>query len=399
MRVLQLHNDHASLGGAREVLDYEGDLLRGDGHEVSVYTLPAAEELGLSAVRAGAKAIWNREASRIVADRIESFKPDVVHVHTPFPLLSPAIFRAAASLRVPSVTTVHSFRYSCIAATCHRDGSICEDCVGTRLKLPGIVHRCYHDSLGASGALTAGLVLHRAIGTFRDCVNRFITLTEFSKRLLVRDGIPESHITVKPNSVPDPGGADLDQPRERSVAFVGRLIDVKGVRTLLDAWAGGVAGYTLRIAGDGPLRGLVEDRARTDPTIQYLGWLDEDAVSRLMAEATCVSVPSEWYEGGVPLVVLRSLAVGTPVIVSDLENICEDVRRDEAGMTFATADPASLAQALTSLVAEPERWADRRAAARKAYQQRYTPSTNIATLTTIYRDVIAEGAGRSRSSR
>ena len=128
MRVLQVHNHHAGLGGALEVLQQEGELLRGSGHSVSVWALPATEDLNLSGLRAGAKAVWNREAGRELADRIEEFKPDVVHVHTPFPLLSPVVFRVAARMHVPAVTTVHSFRYSCIAATCYRDGHTCEGC-------------------------------------------------------------------------------------------------------------------------------------------------------------------------------------------------------------------------------------------------------------------------------
>lgn len=391
MRVLQLHNHHASLGGAMEVLAYEGELLREAGHCVRSYTLPAAEALGLSEIRAGAKAIWNREACQAVAREIEDFKPDVVHVHTPFPLLSPAVFRTAVRLGVPSVTTVHSFRYSCIAATCYRDNRVCEDCIGTRLKLPGLVHKCYHDSYAASGALTASLVLHKRLGTFKKSIGRFITLTDFAKQLLIRDGIPAEHIAVKPNSVPDPGRGYVEQTPGRYVAFVGRLIDVKGVRALLDAWRRAPAGLTLRIAGDGPMRELVEERSAADPTIEYLGWLGEDAVTHLMGSASCVVVPSQWYEGGVPLVVLRSLAVGTPVIVSDLDNICADVLRDDAGAAFATGDADSLARLLTKVVVEEERWTARRGIARKAYETRYTPEINIASLTEIYTQVVAEG--------
>jgi glycosyltransferase involved in cell wall biosynthesis len=388
LRVLQLHNHHASLGGAMEVLAYEAQLLQEAGQTVRTYALPATDSLGLSATRAGMKAVWNTEASRTVADEIAEFRPDVVHVHTPFPLLSPAVFRTAAKLGVPSVTTVHSFRYSCIAGTCFRDGHVCEDCVGKRLKLPGLIHKCYHDSVGASGALTLSLALHKGIGTFSKTISRFITLTEFSRQLLIRDGVPASHITVKPNSVPDPGPGVLRSP-ERYVAFVGRLVDVKGVATLLDAWRQAPPGFTLRIAGDGPMRDLVEQRCAEDPSIEYLGWLEEDAVTELMAGAFCVAVPSEWYEGGVPLVVLRSLAVGTPVVVSDLDNICAEVVSDDTGEAFAVGNADAMGGVFASLAATEDSWLSRRAVARGAYERRYTPGRNIAKLIEIYTEVIA----------
>jgi hypothetical protein len=86
LRILQLHNHHANLGGAMEVLSHERDLLVAAGHRVEQFTLPPTGELGLAALQAGAKAVWNREAARETTRRVASFRPDVVHVHTPFPL-------------------------------------------------------------------------------------------------------------------------------------------------------------------------------------------------------------------------------------------------------------------------------------------------------------------------
>ncbi|MDQ4039393.1 MAG: glycosyltransferase family 4 protein [Actinomycetota bacterium] len=384
--MLQLHNHHQSKGGAMEVLAHEAELLSANGHAVEQFTLPATETMGLGAVRAGAKAIWNVEASREVTRRIRIFRPDVVHVHTPFPLMSPAVFRAADRAAVPAVTTLHSYRWSCIAATCFRDNGICEDCVGKRLKLSGVRHRCYHDSLGASAALTAGLVLHRQLGTL-DRIDRFITLTGFAKRLLIRDGVPASQIVVKANSVPDPGREARPSAEPAYVAFIGRFIDVKGIRTLLDAWPSAAPGLTLKIAGDGELRPLVEQRAAADPTIEYLGWRSEEEIGDLMGGAQCVIVPSEWYEG-LPLVILRSLSVGTPIIVSNLENICAEVIADGAGITFDVGSPTSLTQALNSLITDPVQWQERRARARQSFLDRYSPAGDLDRLTAIYAEVI-----------
>ncbi len=394
MRVLQLHNHHQSLGGAMEVLAHEATLLVSGGHEVQEYTLPPTEQLGLGSVRAGMKAVWNVEACRAVEDHIRTFRPDVVHVHTPFPLMSPAVFRTAKGLGVPTVTTLHSYRYSCIAATCHRDGKICEDCVGKRLKLPGLRHRCYHDSVGASAALTVGLALHRGLGTFHRAVDRFLALTEFSRNLLIRDGIPAHKVVVKHNSVPDPGVATTsDAPADRYVAFAGRLMDIKGVETMLDAWDRAARqDLRLRVAGDGPLRGLVEERSRRDPSLSYEGWLDEDDVFELMRGADAVLVPSEWYEGGGPLVTLRSLAVGTPVIVSDLENISDYVLQDDAGEEFGVGVPDALAAVLTSVATDPARWRARRARARRSYERRYSPQVDLPRLEAVYAGVVAGGS-------
>jgi len=371
-----------------EVLKHERDLLISHGNEVEQYTVSAAGNLKLPAVRAGIKAIWNVEACREVGAIIERFAPDVVHVHTPFPLLSPAVFRVADHRGVATVATLHSFRYSCIAATCFRDGKICEDCVGKVFKLDGVLHRCYHDSVGASSALTVSLALHRGLRTFHNSVDRFLPLTRFAKRMLAREGIPESKIEVKANSVPDPGEPTGPRDAVPYVAFAGRLIDVKGVRTLLEAWQHVQGGRRLRIAGDGPLASLVRDRANRDERIEYLGWLDEAAVTRLMAGAEVVVVPSEWYEG-FPLVILRSLSVGTPVVVSNLENLSAEVLEDRTGWTFTVGDAGSLGRTLDRVMRDLPGTRSVRARARQSYLRRYSPTANRDKLEAVYRDVIA----------
>ncbi len=390
MRILQLHNHHAAKGGAMEVLAHERELLLEAGHEVEQYTLPAAEDLRMSGLRAGAKAVWNREAARDVGAALRQYDADVLHVHTPFPLMSPSVFRAAHAAGVPALTTLHSYRYSCVVGTCVRDGHVCEDCVGTKLKLPGIKHKCYHNSRGASVALTLGLDVHRAVGTFHRSVTRYLTLTEFSRKLLIRDGYPADRIVVKPNSVPDPGYRPDPTSDERRVVFAGRLIDIKGVRTLLDAWQRTPSGLTLVIAGDGELRPLVEERAAADPSIRFVGWVAEQEVTDLMASAELVVVPSQWYEGA-PLVILRSLGVGTPVLVSDLENLSTEVLADGVGWTFPTGDVAGLARSLAEIAAQPDRARGLRQRARGSYETRYSPQVDVRRLEQVYRDVTGRG--------
>ncbi len=402
MRILQLHNRQGNGGaaggrarevGALEVMAHEAHLLTAAGHDVEQFTLPAAEDMGLGSARLALKAVWNAEASHEVGERVKRFGPAVVHVHTPFPVMSPAVFHAASSLGVATVTTVHGYRYSCIAGTHVRGGGSCQDCIGKRLKWPGFWHRCYHDSAAASGALTVSLALHRR--TLHQEVDRFIALTSFSKHLLVQDGVPAHRIVVKPNSVPDPG-TDLEEGTTEKpyVAFVGRLTAIKGVRTLLTAWALVPPGsIELRIAGDGPLRAMVEDHCSDDASISYLGWLDESDVSDVMARAACVVIPSEWYEGGLPLVLMRSFAVGTPVIMSNLEHLADGVVQGVNGLSFDTGDVRSLAHALRQVSDDVAPFRAMRPHARETYVQHYSPDVDLARLESIYTQVLDDRAG------
>ena len=105
-----------------------------------------------------------------------------------------------------------------------------------------------------------------------------------------------------------------------------------------------------------------------------------------MRDAEVVVVPSQWYEG-LPLVVLRSLAVGTPLLVSDLENLCEDVIADGVGWSFRMGDADSLAEQLAAIARQPDRSTELRGRARRTYLERYTPEVDLGRLERIYHEI------------
>lgn len=396
MRILQAHNQHALRGGADAVVDRERALLEGAGHDVEQYFTPSADALGARSWQQGANAIWNRATVRGIAEAVSDFEPDLLHVHTPFPLMSPAIFWAARRHHLPVVATMHSYRYSCVAATLTRGGRVCEECVGGRLKVAAVRHRCYHGNLLATSAMVASLDVHRALGTFSDRVDRYLTLTEFGKQMLVREGIAEVKVGVKPNFVPDPGEPLPAPLRRNDVVFAGRLVAEKGVRTLLAAWASvrGV-GARLLVMGDGPLADEVRRASATDPTITLLGWCSEARVLDELRHAQVAVVPSEWYEAGPPLVLLQALSAGTPALLSDVENIARRPVAAGAADCFATGDPRSLAVALRRMLSDRPRLERLGECARRLYLDQHTPEASLQSLEHTYRVVLRAGSSRS----
>ena len=384
MRIVQAHNRHATRGGADDVLDREATLLRDAGHEVEQLLVePGGTRDPLAEATA---AVWNRRAVADLETLIARFRPDVLHVHTPFPVMSPAVFRAAHRRGVGTVATVHSFRYSCIVGTLRRDGRICEQCVGSVAKLAGIRHRCYHGSVSASVALTTSLVAHR--GTLRHHVDRFLPLTDFSAGILERDGIDRSHITVKPNCVDDPGEPVPTDERGGGALYVGRLVEEKGFEALLTAWRDHHPGISLTIVGDGPLREAVDRASEQSPDVQALGWRDPAEVHKLQAQADVVLVPSEWYEAGPPLVMLQALASGTPVVSSNLANISASAEAAGAAVVFPPGDASALASAVARVAGDRHLRERVGAAGRELYLRDYTPHGVVHTLETVYAEVV-----------
>lgn len=365
------------------VLEREATMLSSAGHVVEHFIRTTTQPgSAWEKVKLGADAVWNREAVAELAEQVRSFRPDVVHVHTPFPILSPAVLRVGARTGTPTVTTTHSYRYSCVRGTCLRDGAPCELCIGTRTRLPAVVHACYHDSRPATVPLAVGLVFHRAIGTLSRRVDRFIALTPFMRDLLVRDGIPADKVVVKPNFVADPGPPS--DAREHACLYVGRLTVEKGITTMLEAWGRLEDPPRLLVVGTGPLEPQVLQAARDNPAITHLGWLDPAEVGRLMATVRFLVFPSEWYEAA-PLVLLEALAAGTPVIAASHRNLA-DFADGEVGHGFRSGDAADLAATVTRAMAVDTPAMQR--AARSRYEARYSPEVNLPLLEAIYESVL-----------
>jgi glycosyltransferase involved in cell wall biosynthesis len=338
-----------------------------------------------SKIRAGAKAVWNVEFSRELDATIGAFQPDLAHFHTPFPLMSPAAFRVAARRRVPTVATVHSYRYSCIQGQFYRNGRACELCLGRKLKLSGIRHRCYHDSLLGSSLISTSLALHRSIGTFGNDVNAWIVFTDFMKRKLCQEGIQEEKVIVKPNSVSDPG--TLPEGTRDSALFLGRLEPEKGIVAMLKAWEVMSDPPRLSIFGDGRLRDLVEAAARKSDRIQYGGWVDQGGVEEALAKAKFLILPSQWYEGQ-PIVAIQSFAAGVPVIASDIGNFSDLIVPEDNGYLFQSGSAESLASVVTRAWSQEDSYLALRRGARAHYERGHSKTGNTEILLSAYSQAI-----------
>lgn len=123
--------------------------------------------------------------------------------------------------------------------------------------------------------------------------------------------------------------------RGKYYCYVGRLSEEKGVETLLEAAT--MLQHELRIAGSGPLYGKLKAKYDSWPQITFLGQLDSDGVAKLLGEAACSVLPSEWYENN-PLGIIESLCAGTPVVGAEIGGIPELID-DNNGLTFTPGIP------------------------------------------------------------
>jgi glycosyltransferase involved in cell wall biosynthesis len=390
VRILLAHNYYRSAlpSGENAAFELERDLLLRHGHEVRTFVRRSDDLLARGAwgaLQGAASTPWNPLAARALRREVDAFRPDVVHAHNTFPLLSPAIFEAVRG-RAARVLTLHNYRLFCAAGFPVRGGRPCTECLDRRSVAPALRHACYRGSRAATAPLAAGIALARARGTWRREVDAFVALTGFQRELLVRAGLPAERVFVKPNFYPGRPEVVPWAERRACAVYAGRLSEEKGLAHLVDAWiAWGAGAPELRLAGDGPLRAALEARARLAAgRITFLGRLPPDAAEREIATARLLVLPSVWFEG-FPMVLREAFAFGTPAAVSDIGALPELVEGGRAGVVFAPGDAASLLLRVRAAWGEPGALEAKGAAARRAFELRYAEEENHRALIEIYR--------------
>jgi glycosyltransferase involved in cell wall biosynthesis len=317
---------------------------------------------------------------------VERLKPDVVHSHNTFPLISPGIFHAIGR-RAARVLTLHNYRLFCPAGIPMRDGKVCTECLDARTPWPALRHGCYRQSRIATLPLAFGVGLHRMLDTWTKQVDGFIALSEFQGQRMVNSGLPADRVHVKPNFYPGMPPVRPWSERAPYVVFVGRLQAEKGVRSLLRAWAAwGANAPELRLVGDGELRPELERMAVGLP-VRFLGQVPAAEAQAQIAAARLLVLPSEWFEG-FPMVVREAFAFGTPPGVSDLGPLPSIVRAGESGVVFEHANPRSLLDAVRTAWQTPGLLERLGRGARAEFETKYTEDGNYGTLMEIYRRAI-----------
>ncbi len=404
MRVLLVHNYYRSSApsGENVVFEAERDLLRGRGHDVVEFTR-TNDALGdrplLGPLRGALATPWNPFAVRAVRRAIERERPDVMHVHNTFPLLSPAIFRAARGTATATVVTLHNYRYFCASPVLTRDGLPCTLCLDRRSSLPAVRYGCYRGSRAATLPLAVMSALHRRLGTFAKDVDRVVALTAFAREMLVRAGLEADTIEVKPHFLASPPAVRPWAEREGEVLYLGRLGPEKGVRALVEAWAGWRDGAPrLDLVGSGPERGAIEEaigRERLEGRVALSAAVPFEAAQERLANARLLVLPSVCFEG-FPLVIREAYAHGVPVAASRLGGLAELVRDGETGVLFEPGDPAGIRRTIAAAWADQARLAEMGRRARAEFDAKYTAEIGYRRLMEIYEHAIATRRERPR---
>jgi glycosyltransferase involved in cell wall biosynthesis len=334
------------------------------------------------------------EARRSLKRLLQARKPDVAHLHNVYHQLTLSIVDELRAQNIPIVLTLHDYKPVCPSYVVYTKGEVCHRCVGSH---PGhaIVHRCIKGSRAASAiaVIEAGIVAsRRSYGN----IDAFISPSQHLAGVMASGGLNAARIHVIPNFVADEqfrAEESVVQSGSPMVVFVGRLEDVKGIHTLLEAARLLRSNAEVVIVGGGPLEAAVEAAAE-DGAVRYEGRKDWPDVAAFMDNARAVLVPSLWEEN-CPMVTLEAGARHCSVIGSDRGGLRDLVRHDVDGILFPTGDAAALAQAIDR-VCEDGVFASRLGRARYTRTLEHnTANAHLPTLMMVYEE--ATKIARSRS--
>ena len=259
------------------------------------------------------------------------------------------------------------------------------------LRVPVIIHlhcemRTFYRRLPAPAQRLTRWMFSRAAGV--------IVIGAAGRRFVAEElGVPEERIDVVENGVPGPETApvrpDPAVDAVPHVLFVGRMCDPKGVADLLQGAARAHAAGTalhLTFAGGGEVERYAKMASELGigPVTRFAGWCDEEAVRRLLCEASVLVLPS--HDEVLPLVVLEALAHGVPVIctpVGELPNLFQD----GVQVRFVPVrDPEALGAALQATLADAELLRTLGANGRRMYEERFSMARFFARIARVHGD-------------
>lgn len=341
-KILIVHNYYQIPGGEDTVVANEKKMIEDHGHEVILYTRSNSEIKTMSRLKKAMlplTTVFNYKTYKDIKRLIRTEKIEIVHVHNTLTLISPSVYYAACSCKVPVIQTMHNFRMLCPGAVFYRDGHICEDCTKQGLWC-AVSHGCYRGSRIQTFVCVISTVIHRMSGIYRKL--NYICLTEFNKtKLLQLKQIQPDHVFIKPNFTYN---GKLGYQAKNYYLYMGRMEKIKGVRMLLEAFAA-LPDKRLVLVGTGTELEALKNESAHCQNISFKGFLLREELNQVLAGAKAVIVTSQWYET-FGMVVAEAFSCRVPVIVGDIGNVASLVDDGINGIKFKYNSVEALRQAV-----------------------------------------------------
>lgn len=356
-RILQVFNRYLFMGGEEKSVDRIYNHL-GQEHEMARCFFESRDWTGpkgpgkLGQLR---RTFYNPDSREQFEQACDSFRPDVVLFHNAFPVGSPSVYHAAQLRRLPIIHYIHNFRPFSVGGTLYHKGQFLEEA------LRGDYRREVKTGAWQGSKLKSAVMamvlrrLHRS--GWLENVKAWVCISEFLREKLISGaGLPANTVHALRHSwdampeapAPEDAGYYL---------FLARLVEAKGVETLLSAWKllekeCGEATPELWIGGEGPLQGLVEAAAGQSRKIRFLGLVQGEQKQEVIRRCRAMLAPSVWWEP-LGLVTYEAYDFAKPMLAARSGGLIETVVDGETGLLYEPGSSQALCQAVSVMEKMP----------------------------------------------
>lgn len=352
MKVLLVNKFHWNKGGSEKYYFELGQLLKKHGHEVAYFSMEDEKnittgdkeyfvprfDLNNSSKLKALDVISNKHNQKIMEQALDDFKPDIVHLNNFQRQLSASIIKPCIDRKIPIVFTAHDVQAICPAITMmDNDKKLCELC------MHGKYMNCIKKSCNKGSKLKSILgalegYYYRIHKIYTEKINYIITPSEFYRKKFIEDGVNENKIQAIHNSV-EMDDYNVKTEDDGYALYFGRLSKEKGILDLINAFKNCKEGK-LFIAGEGPEKEKIKQIIKENKLgmrVKLLGFLNKEQMTEITRKCKFVVVPSIWYEN-CPYSILETLAIGKPIIGSNMGGIPELVNDNKNGFIYSTVE-------------------------------------------------------------
>ena len=347
LRIIQVFNRYLLPGGEETSVGRIAEDLRAGGHEVVRFWRASEEwkQPGAPSRWKQAMLLWN---NRAVLDELQTLHEqthaDLWLLHNVVPVVSLGVFRRATQLRVPIIQWLHNYR------PLSPSGALF---AGTTQLSPDDRWILLKESLAGSWKgramttwLSLGYVLTRRRGDY-ESVKAWVAVSDEMRDLFKKGGwFPNRMHSVRHSWQLGKEGS-LEEIDDGHFLFLGRMVEPKGVRFIVDLWRDPrLSDKTLIMAGQGPLAD--ELRASSPSNVKWVGQIGGAEKERYIARCRAIVFPCLWPE---PLstVAYEAYERGRPLIASSMGGMKEIVFDGVTGLLLPPGDRESWVKAILTM--------------------------------------------------
>lgn len=406
MRILAANKFYHIFGGSDRYFFELNELQRQEGHEIipfamhhpknqkSVYedyfvsTVNYWDNPSLSEkIQAAGRTLYSTEAKKKIAALMKHARPEIAHIHLIYHQISPVILPVIKKFGLPIVQTLHDYKPICPTYSLISKGSVCEKCLGGHY-YQVVLNKCNHNSLMASSVNMVEMYFHHWMNWY-DLPDIYITPSNFMRQKMIQGGLPSNKLVHIPNFV-DTNKLKFSSKFEQYFVYLGRLHEIKGVKTLLNAFKKiNPKSIKLLLIGDGPQRAELEQLTHNLglQNVVFCGHQNFEALLNLLSNAMFNVLPSEVYENN-PMSILECMALGKPTIGARIGGIPELIEDGKDGLLFQSGNADDLAEKLEELLSDTKRTQAMGRAAREKVELNYNPKNHLNQIQAIYNKLL-----------